>query len=416
MVRGCPRMGPHLTLGRKVTIVFGLCLLVCLAINIGSLRQYLQQRDGTPVQADWNGRLTTTAEASSVIQARNSERVTRVRNMCDALGRPTSTQDTRGRFLVARSRKFAICFVPKVGCTFWKRLFLALQKNKTNIFEFTKNQAHKENVVDSVLKIPRFDAAYKFLSEATRVMFARDPYSRLYSAYVDKFYLGDFWYSNGRKIMGLVRRNATRHSRLCGHDLTFEEFLRYALKVSSSPVVKGGDEHWYPISKLCHPCTFDYHIIGKQETFSDDRDYVMDTVGISGLVNLTTTKEMVARDGMNQTIDMSWSKVAKCMSRKDFCRRMWTSYINQGYIHTSQGFPEQRINENTTREGFLKMAMEAYHQNPPTAEQRKEQRQQAMINAYKTVSPKIMKQIQLVYDLDFQLFNYHIRPVMLFPR
>ncbi|XP_064611854.1 carbohydrate sulfotransferase 11-like [Liolophura sinensis] len=427
MIGMCQQVGPRLAWGRKLgTIVFGLCLLVYIAANFGPLKQYLQEQEGDRgTKADIQGVFRGTeddgssggAEAGdtySMQQARNAERVSRVREVCDALGRPTSTQDTRSRLLIVRSRKFAICYVPKAGCTFWKRLILALQVNKTDIFEFTKNQAHSQSI-DSVLKIPKFDAAYKFLSEATRVMFVRDPYSRLYSAYVDKFYLGDFW-AMGRRIIQLVRRNATRESLACGHDLTFEEFLRYALKVSGDQSVQGPDEHWFPISKLCHPCTFDYHIIGKQETFSDDRDYVMDTVGISGLVNLSSTTEILARDGMKQTVDMAWDKLAKCMSRKDFCRRMWTSYITQGYIHSSQSFPEERINQNTSKEGFLKLAMEAYHQNPPTAEERKKQRQEAMINAYTTVSPKLLEQIRHVYDLDFQLFNYPIRPDELFIR
>ncbi|WAR09593.1 hypothetical protein MAR_034669, partial [Mya arenaria] len=65
-----------------------------------------------------------------------------------------------------------------------------------------------------------------WIEPALKFMFSRDPYTRLWSAYLDKFVLPDFWHT-ARNAIPVVRQNVTKSALKCGHDLTFEEFLRY---------------------------------------------------------------------------------------------------------------------------------------------------------------------------------------------
>ena len=66
------------------------------------------------------------------------------------------------------------------------------------------------------------------LGPALKFMFARDPYTRIWSAYLDKFVLPLFWHT-GKEVVKEMRNNATKASLECGHDVTFKEFLFYIL-------------------------------------------------------------------------------------------------------------------------------------------------------------------------------------------
>ncbi|GFS10584.1 carbohydrate sulfotransferase [Elysia marginata] len=110
----------------------------------------------------------------------------------------------------------------------------------------------------------RFGESPARIQRSTRAMFVREPLSRLWAVYLDKFVLPDSWMDHGLRILHR-RRWRSVHSQdreshqSCPTDVTFSEFLQYAL-------VKQ-DSHWSPIHKTCDPCLFKPHIVGKVETF-----------------------------------------------------------------------------------------------------------------------------------------------------
>lgn len=66
-------------------------------------------------------------------------------------------------------------------------------------------------------------AVQRFLDVVTKVMFTRQPYSKLLSAYVDKLYSPNpfFWGKIGRHIVRKFRSRPSAKSVACGHDVTF---------------------------------------------------------------------------------------------------------------------------------------------------------------------------------------------------
>nr|XP_053635326.1 carbohydrate sulfotransferase 11-like [Cherax quadricarinatus] len=59
---------------------------------------------------------------------------------------------------------------------------------------------------------------------------------------------------------------------------TFEEYVDYLLNTD----VDSYDEHWKPISRLCHVCEFNFDYIIKYENFKEEINYFVEMLKESG--------------------------------------------------------------------------------------------------------------------------------------
>ena len=109
------------------------------------------------------------------------------------------------------------------------------------------------------------------------VLVSRDPYTRLFSAFIDKMFLPLMYGA----AVSIVQRQRMPNNRniSCANDITFEEFL--------SDIIDGAREgkslnrHWAPQFALCNPCEINVLSLVKQETFSADVEYVLKEVGVA---------------------------------------------------------------------------------------------------------------------------------------
>lgn len=67
----------------------------------------------------------------------------------------------------------------------------------------------------------------------------------------------------GKLIIKAFRENATEESLKNGDDVTFKEFAMFVLNKSENLSNMVNNEHWTPITKLCHPCLINYTLVGK---------------------------------------------------------------------------------------------------------------------------------------------------------
>ena len=246
-----------------------------------------------------------------------------------------------------------------------------------------------------------------------RFMFVRDPYSRLWSAYVDKFLLIDYWRTEGMNIVHL--RKKKDNMTMCARDISFKEFVEYVATRSSGKVL---NEHWKPIQYLCSPCQYHPHIIGKIETFSNDARYVLQLMNSSWILDSYDHEQHVYQE-MDILITYNFQVLkskhyTNCTNATDLSRRLWKTFQINGYLPTEMDFPDPGpagINASL----FQALAHKAYKTRPvksPT--EWKQQRVKAMQDAFKDISSMTLEKIKHIYKDDFELYGYDPEPAVIF--
>ncbi|XP_072165179.1 carbohydrate sulfotransferase 11-like [Diadema setosum] len=174
--------------------------------------------------------------------------------------------------LAVPKSKLIYCYVPKVGCTSWKSLLLQMEGlNATR-------DPHKAGSA-------AFRSLSTFDSEGVRAlfrthrsfMFARNPFSRLLSAYRDKITLDNT--SNWRwLLLAWLQKSdpvvaATYKAKF--KNFTFTEFVKFYLSSQEK------DEHWREMHKLCSPCLLHYDFIGAFETSEEETTHFLRSINVS---------------------------------------------------------------------------------------------------------------------------------------
>ena len=235
---------------------------------------------------------------------------------------------------------FSYCKVHKAGGTFWTQVFTILRKGASeDVFNFARDDVHLI-LGKSEERAFKIDAGH--LSRS--VLVSRDPYSRLFSAFIDKLFLP----INYPLAVGILRRQRKNNSS-CANHITFEEFLTYI--ITSVREGKTIDVHWTPIVNLCKPCSVKAFAVVKQETFTADIEYVLKEVGIANdefdriYDALHDHKIEATIPGLVATAISRWKEngVEKCMGRIELARRLWTAFKIQGYIKDGMPFPLKAI-------------------------------------------------------------------------
>ncbi|XP_049574732.1 carbohydrate sulfotransferase 8 isoform X1 [Syngnathus scovelli] len=206
----------------------------------------------------------------------------------------TVTQDQVRNIFVEDKHKVLYCQVPKAGCSNWKRTLMVLAGVTSDPQSITHDTAHFGNFLKTLNSFDR-QGIMRRLNSYTKVMFVREPFERVVSAYRDKFENPNDYYHKGfgRPIISKYRPNATKSALASGNGVTFQEFVQYLLDVHR-PV--GIDIHWEPTNQVCNPCLIDYDFIGKFENMEEEADLLLRLVGAPRNLTLPKFKDRNSSD------------------------------------------------------------------------------------------------------------------------
>lgn len=130
---------------------------------------------------------------------------------------------------------------------------------------------------------PELSELVELLPSALSFLFVRDPFERILSAYRNKLEgnRNSFYKALGTKIVHRYRRRSLNVAfPRCGP--TFEEFVRFLIQEHAAG--NRFDEHWAPVYSFCTPCSVNFTIIGKTETFQRDSEFIIRQAGLESLL------------------------------------------------------------------------------------------------------------------------------------
>ncbi|XP_067686964.1 carbohydrate sulfotransferase 10-like [Haliotis asinina] len=409
---------------------FGVVFLAVIALLV--LASYMTffcrvdaAQDATHVRVKITGKVTSETLQGAIDQVhRNVEdkgyvylefddgelkrRAKHARDICSTLKSPNISTDKLSYY---KHLNLLYCPVPKVATKFWFRALHILETGeKKSPFEINRGPekpiSHQGYGTDEEIRA--------IIQSAYKIMFTRDPYQRIFSAYVDKFLSPNpvFW-SLGKGIIMKVRKS--RPNLLgCGEDVTFREVIRYLTGID----VELHDFHFRPVSSQCDVCHIQYDIIGKVETFEHDAMFIFNQTHASerGMI-VKNFKEESNIYNIIFNVHRAFSlknQSLECISHHMVHRRLWRVLQISGLINKYDDYP---LSPNESRKAnetmIMNLVLRAYERSTPEARLNK---QEALLQAYSQIPLVGLEHLRLKYLRDLMLFDYEERPSFLFDK
>ncbi|CAH3041427.1 unnamed protein product [Porites lobata] len=258
-------------------------LLILLAMYMVALYQdvevvrTLPEVDKTAGIAEKELKIEKDGHLLERIEQRQTVRQQRLRDYCE---KHASSRNRSARYhhpvIVNDEYKVIFCYIPKVACSQWKRVFLALD-NRTDVDDVHDDKHYKfllYDYSDEDIKV-RLKSYFKFL-------FVREPLERLLSAYNNKL-VNNKWpwgiiQSYKTKILERYKQDEPS-SNSFDQGLTFRKFIYYV-----SDVGFDANAHWRSYGPICHPCDIKYDFIGHFEDMPEEAPYILRQTGMDRAV------------------------------------------------------------------------------------------------------------------------------------
>lgn len=332
---------------------------------------------------------------------------------------PFTNNSLQRRFVDSRvpvisvEHRYLHCPVAKAASTFWVRFMKVLNETGASPFRVALDQ--RTSVRRNIQTLRDFasrEEKLEFLKSATKAVFVRDPYSRMFSAWVDKAFTPNpfYWTVWGAEAIHTFRKRATSKESFCGSDVTFAEVM--ALAASGMHM---RDLHFHPVFTECQPCGFRYDFVGKMETFGRDLNRLITCLNVSNK-DYFRSKEFrqdYIRDAIEDSVNSPWSwlaNITKCMSISEAAKRVWRKLQIRGIISRRFPFPFTDLESSSLLAGEFIEAALAAHRRSTDKDELKAQKEEAMMEAYSTVDSNVLLKLRRVFLEDFEMFGYSSTP------
>lgn len=324
---------------------------------------------------------------------------------------------TKRIFYLSEKYSLSYCRVPESGSTYWAQAFLTLAGINPQWHDYgdakTMFDVPEHAIAGAIKRRASLIMTYgdDRIRKTTSFLVARNPYTRLFSAYINSIYLPNRWHLASTMVQEPKRRE-------CGTDVSFDEFLTH---VSNNLLKKRySDLNWAPIFTICLPCETNIDIVAKEETFSEDTDFILHYAGVEENTREQITGASILdynQIDLNSQIHMYVTKGQNvnrgCITEETLAERIWTAFQIQGYIHNDMRFPRddfKSILRDDLKDVLSDLVLKKSNEEVLTFEERVKQIRDWKINFWKSVSLETIRNIQAAYYEDFVLFGYDIDP------
>lgn len=230
--------------------------------------------------------------------------------------------------------KFIFCMMPKLACTNWKRVFLALDDipNKNYIMnELNSGRVHGMHGQHAkTLDKYSQPEIQERLQTYKKIIFVRDPFERIVSAFRDKMFRNDssVFLGIAKKIIQLKRRDGTPKTG----NVKFLEFVQYL--TDPDTFQSSYEQHWAKYTHLSQPCILRYDFIGKFETMEADVDLAFKYMGIDGIVKFPQREAAYKNTKSSDIVQQYYKQLPE-----RYLRKLW-KLLKIDFILFSYPLPE----------------------------------------------------------------------------
>ena len=244
---------------------------------------------------------------------------------------PYKVEEYTLHFLVDDKYKILFNYIPKVSCTTWKTVLASLRAS------------HDQQSFARLRDYPYKEILYK-LENYRKVLFVREPITRVLSAFLSKFHPPDnprlqaIWEAVYGKEMVLLYRKGWKAKPVTFHlklkdvmdktnfagyaylNITFDEFIQYITELEHRRgriVMDETNDHWLPMHRVSNACLIKYDFIGHYENLAVEAPYVLRWLGVDHVIQFPDVHTSRA----SQSLIDEYHKIPL-----DLLRRLWKYY------------------------------------------------------------------------------------------
>ncbi|GFN94836.1 carbohydrate sulfotransferase [Plakobranchus ocellatus] len=337
----------------------------------------------------------------------------------------TSVPDFLSSPVISIRHNLMYCPVGKVGSSYFTRLMISLGMHRdaegrvVSPYTIPITEAGRNRCANlNTLRLP--GQKLTFLQKAELLVFGRDPYRRLFSAWLDKLYSPNpfFWKHWGESAI-LLDKGFLQYGghASCAADVTFQQFVRLVVHDKG---LHTSDVHLRPVAEECRMCDLHYTLIGKIETTSNDLDLLASRINVTMTFHHEQSyKTAAAVDTVLDAVGgaFSWRHdILRCgISLDRMGRSIWRKLQIRGVFGSSEPYPfkPKELDQNMPAERFIAACRNAISRST-NRERLRKQKDVTLVEAYSQLTEKDLVNIQRVYSKDFLLFGYDQKPDLLF--
>ncbi|XP_045182027.2 carbohydrate sulfotransferase 9-like [Mercenaria mercenaria] len=311
------------------------------------------------------------------------------------------------------------CAIEKTGSTLWKRILHVIGgwSNSSNPTSIKSEAADTYHGGFETLENSTMDEMQEIFNNSDSIMFVRDPFTRLFSAWLDKLYSPNhyYWTNIGPLIVKSERLSKEEWNSshvTCASDISFTEFINFTIKEVTFKMCADG--HFSPSHKHCLPCLIPFDYIGKYETFKEDTTYLLNKLNLSHKVTFDDFETDAARDAIRDSTEWVFSQKEKLLECNVtfHCAlfKVWNRMQSRGFISTKIKFPFESVDEvkNVTKDDIISVLTKAYRESDPN--ETKGNRMEALRQAFQHLPSKLRTRLVLAFKVDFAMFGYDRNP------